>query len=334
MISWEYKIISGGIKLKNMKKRTLSVLAAAVMTMSAFSAPVSAQWQKTSSGAYYYTDSNGKKVTGIKKINGSVYYFKDNGEMYKGWLKKGGKYYYFKSDGKRASGWMKLNGKYYYFDSKGVMAAGDTVIDGAKYTFSSKGVWNGKSGEKISGTRALLDSEKLKPDYFLADGSDEYGLNAELFSLYFGSSFTEKKADKLIKTKLEAITKDCDDDYDKVKAVYDWIIRNTSYDYGGYGNFLSVDCVINDKIGTCADYSFVFMAMMRYMGYDAKMVSGQTSKSGGGYTGHEWVEVKLNGTTYIFDPQVEDNIAARNNGKIQYLRFCKTYKEVEGKYMK
>ncbi len=307
---------------------------------SVFAVPVSAQWHKTDSG-YYYTDSDGKKLTGLNKINGSVYYFDKNGKMYTGWLKTKKGYCYFGSDGKRVSGWKKIKGKTYYFKSNGIMVTGTVTINGKKYTFSDVGVLKGKgssssqsSSVKPGDIKGILNSAELEPDYFLADGKDEYGLNSELFSRYWGSDFSEKDADKLLKKKLSSITKNKETNYEKVKAVYDWIIKNTSYDHGGFGNYLSVDCVINEKIGVCSDYSFVFMAMMRYLGFDAKMISGQTHKSGGGYTGHEWVEININGTAYVFDPQVEDNIAERNNGKIQYQRFCKTYSEVKDKYKK
>lgn len=314
-------------------KRISVLAAAAVVAVNLSAGTASADWHKTDEGKYYYTDADGEKLTGSRKIKGSVYYFDKNGEMHTGWLKKGKTYYYFGADGKRAKGWTKIGDKQYYFLSNGKMAVGNAVIGGKQYTFSSAGVWDGKAGKKLSGAQAILESAELSPDYFLEDGTDEQGQNSELFAAYWGSDFTVKDADKLIKKKLNSITKDKNTNYEKVKAVYDWIINNTSYEYGGYGNYLSVDCLINDNIGTCADYSYVFMAMMRYLGYDAVMVNGQTHLASGGYTGHQWVEVTIGGTVYVFDPQVEDNIAGKN-GKIQYLRFCKTYGEVKDKYKK
>ena len=40
--------------------------------------------------------------------------------------------------------------------------------------------------------------------------------------------------------------------------------------------------------------------------------------------------INVHGVDYIFDPQVEDNIA--NDGAIRYLRYGKTYEELPGKY--
>lgn len=320
--------------MNNILKRISAIAAAAVMASNFSVITASAAWHKTNEGNYYYTDSDGKKLTGSRKIKGSYYYFDKNGIMHTGWLKKGKSYYYFGADGKRASGWTKISDKQYYFKSNGKMAVRNVVIDGKQYTFSTAGVWDGKAGKKLSRAQAILEAEELSPDYFLEDGTDDYGQNAELLAAYWGSDFTPKDADKLVKKKLNSIIKNKETNYKKVKAVYDWIINNTSYDYGGFGNYLSVDCVIKEKIGTCADYSYVFMTMMRYLGYDAVMVNGQTHKADGGYTGHQWVEVKIGSTVYVLDPQVEDNIAGRNNGKIQYQRFCKTYDEVKDKYKK
>ncbi len=134
--------------------------------------------------------------------------------------------------------------------------------------------------------------------------------------------------------------------YDKVKACYDYIITHTSYARGAYvssagfgspseGNndayiaWGALSCLTLGK-GSCNTYSCAFIAMMKMIGLDAAYVSGSTHASGGGYVGHNWVEVYIGGQTYVFDPQVEDNIS----GGGTYQRFCKTYAQVSGKYVK
>ena len=47
-------------------------------------------------------------------------------------------------------------------------------------------------------------------------------------------------------------------------------------------------------------------------------------------TGHAWCVININGTEYVFDPQIDDNIA--RGGVIGYYRFCKTYDEIPGSY--
>lgn len=140
------------------------------------------------------------------------------------------------------------------------------------------------------------------------------------------------------------IIKDNMTTYQKVKACYDYLINNCSYgmneyvyDYieyyfWGYQYEVSAYGMLKGHVGVCDDYSATFAMLMQAIGLDCYVVGGQTSKAGGGYTGHAWCEMNIGGTIYVFDPQVEDNIA--NGGTIKYYRFCKTYGEVPNKYIK
>ena len=132
--------------------------------------------------------------------------------------------------------------------------------------------------------------------------------------------------------------------YDKVKACYNYLINNCSYgsnqmmmdyiDYFFYGYTYEVRTygMLKGKIGVCDDYSATFATMMQAIGLNCYVVGGQTTLASGGYTGHAWCEMNINGTIYVFDPQVEDNIA--KGGSIMYHRFGKTYDQVSGKYIK
>ncbi len=143
------------------------------------------------------------------------------------------------------------------------------------------------------------------------------------------NKFLKGREEKILIKHLDKIIDDDMSNYEKAKACYDYIINNTYYSYGGWGN--AIESVLENGFGTCTEYSYVYMAMMRYLGFNAKTVDGSTAMAAGGYGYHMWTEVKLNGTTYVFDPQVEDDMS---NGKINYYRFCKTYSEVSGSYIK
>lgn len=128
--------------------------------------------------------------------------------------------------------------------------------------------------------------------------------------------------------------------YAKVQACYDWLIVNCRYGYldeftapnfpEEEGATRAMDMLVY-KIGACDDYSCAFAAMMRALGLNCYTVYGQTSRADGGYTGHIWCVIKINGVDYVFDPQVEDNIA--RGGDVYYYRFCKTYDEVYENYI-
>ena len=148
--------------------------------------------------------------------------------------------------------------------------------------------------------------------------------------------------DELVESTLNKITKDDMTTYEKVKACYDFLINECSYgsnealyDYieyyfFGYANEVCAYGMLKGHVGVCDDYAAAFAALTTAIGLDCSIVTGTTSKAGGGYTAHAWCVITIDGTEYVFDPQVEDNIA--KGGAIQYLRFCKKYEEVPGKY--
>ncbi len=129
--------------------------------------------------------------------------------------------------------------------------------------------------------------------------------------------------------------------YDKVKACYDWLIMNTEYgisdNWGVWmsGNMTFEDFMVYDVLtshyGVCDHYSAAFAYMVRAIGLDCRVQGGLTHKADGGYTPHAWTVIVIDGATYVFDPQVEDNIS--RGGTIGYYRFGKTYGEVADKYI-
>lgn len=138
------------------------------------------------------------------------------------------------------------------------------------------------------------------------------------------------KEEKILLKYLDKIISDDMTNYEKAVACYDYLIKNTVYDYGGWAN--PVKAVLEDGYGTCTEYSYVYAAMLNYIGFDAKTVDGKTAMAAGGYGYHMWVEVTINGQIYVMDPQVDDNMSW--GAYISHDRFCKTYSEVKGKYIK
>ena len=70
-------------------------------------------------GNYYYFDSDGYMVTGLRSIDGNTYYFSPSGKMRTGWQTINGSTYYFSSGGKMYTGWRFIDGANYYFGSDG-----------------------------------------------------------------------------------------------------------------------------------------------------------------------------------------------------------------------
>ena len=110
--------------------------------------------------------------------------------------------------------------------------------------------------------------------------------------------------------------------YQKVHSIYVWFIQKITYNRGmnvDAGKYSTSDPattpeevlwatdLLNTYQGCCYNYSSAFMYIMRYLGYDAHLLSGQVSSYGGGTTPHCWLYVNLDGTAYTFDPDVDMN---------------------------
>ena len=160
--------------------------------------------------------------------------------------------------------------------------------------------------------------------------------------------------DNAVHRTLVQITNNSMSTYEKVKACYDYLINTCSYG-NKVRNYTFVDGVLSNSsyritlddfnnnrgpynayvmleehVGVCDDYSCAFAALVRAIGLNCYTIGGLTSKASGGMTPHLWTVIKINGKEYVFDPQIDDNIA--KGGRIGYYRFCKTYAEVSGSY--
>ena len=150
----------------------------------------------------------------------------------------------------------------------------------------------------------LLNNEPLNPT---TSGYDELDRLVEGF---------------MNKLKDDGVISDDMSNYQKVHNIYVWFIKNIQYNRGMDVNagassasdpattpveVLWATDLFNTYNGCCYNYSSAFMYVMRYLGYDAHLVSGQVGKYGGGTTPHCWLYVNLGGVAYTFDPDVDSN---------------------------
>ena len=105
------------------------------------------KWLKDGSNWYYF-NSWGEMVTGLKYIDKEFYVFHPNGQLSKGgWLKYEDEWYYTNKDGTIATGWKQINGKWYYFaEYSGFMLTGVFSSHGKHYYLNEDGSWYTKQG--------------------------------------------------------------------------------------------------------------------------------------------------------------------------------------------
>lgn len=134
------------------------------------------------------------------------------------------------------------------------------------------------------------------------------------------------------------LTKDCDTDKDKIKAVYQWVANNIYYDKDKFNakTFTKEDAkaevVLERGTGVCEGYANLMVALLREAGFTAKTVygyslnkdklkswpkdlfSGDLNQSG--LETHAWVEVYLDDEWHSYDVTWDSNNVYKN-GKLE-----------------
>lgn len=71
--------------------------------------------------------------------------------------------------------------------------------------------------------------------------------------------------------------------------------------------------------GNCYVYASTFYYMAKLLSYDAHFVVGYVLTSGSGRQNHGWVEIDMNGKTYVFDSEFESSMARRGYQRNGYM---------------
>ena len=152
-----------------MKKKIISSILAALLTIGVVPVGASAAWRQNSDNSWSWVENNRDSHYGWEQINGSWYYFRDT--MQTGWLNIGYTYY-LGTDGAMKTGWVSVDGAWYYLNNSGVLAT-DTVVDG--YYVDSKGAMQPKENQKV-----LVDNKYVKITYLGVDKASSYSKKASL----------------------------------------------------------------------------------------------------------------------------------------------------------
>lgn len=88
---------------------------------------------------------------------------------------------------------------------------------------------------------------------------------------------------------------------EKAVAVYNYVHNVAYYEYDiNKVSLDSIKAILVDHAGQCYQYAVTYQAMMKYLGFDMKLIGGKTASGGP----HWWNEMMINGTPRMFDPQV------------------------------
>ena len=132
------------------------------------------------------------------------------------------------------------------------------------------------------------------------NSNEGYGLNIFYDVSYLSSLEQEEKVDEEVSNLLKSLDLSNKTDYQKVKAIYDYICSNVTYDHDNLNDksyslkYTAYAALIN-KTAVCQGYASLFYRLALDTGVDTRVISGE---AGGP---HAWNIVKLNGKYYNLD---------------------------------
>ena len=157
-------------------------------------------------------------------------------------------------------------------------------------------------------------------------------LNDELKPFLYPNQYVWFTAESDTTALAKQLTDGCTNELEAVGKVYDYMIKNITYDYDKAANVQpgylpDVDEILSIKTGICFDYSAVMSSMLRSVGIPTRMEIGY---SGDAY--HAWVSVytkdqgwindiiQFDGTQWtLMDPTFDANSADSSHGDLSKL---------------
>ena len=139
------------------------------------------------------------------------------------------------------------------------------------------------------------------------------------------SYWTTQEQERAFESKLSAVIDELSinslSDYDKIKAIFDYIVTNVSYDSSNSSRlvYTAYGALIEGK-AACQGYSLLLYKMAEAAGLDAQYLHGM-GLSNGEQELHAWNGVRVNGNYYFLD-STWDSIAL-HSGKSGYDYFLK-----------
>lgn len=181
-----------------------------------------------------------------------------------------------------------------------------------------------KVGQFIDDQLELQAKEAEKKNTYQEDGfvvAEQYEIRStkaisDAYLKNNDSSLSEedKETLKLAKGILEKVTKKCKNNYEKEKAIYDWMYKNITQNDGSViamptdlGNYFTPYGVLKEHKAVCVGYATTFRLFMNMLGMECHIVHND---------GHSWDLVKLDDNEWY-----HVDIYSDVSGNSQYSNF-------------
>ncbi len=104
-------------------------------------------------------------------------------------------------------------------------------------------------------------------------------------------------------------------DFEKEKAIHDYIVLNSSYSKNITENSYNISNLITNRTGVCEAYAYTFKMMCSFAGLECEIITGTLDGEN-----HGWNLIKLDGNYYHIDVTSDDPVPDKEN-QVLYFYF-------------
>ena len=166
-----------------------------------------------------------------------------------------------------------------------------------QYRLSQSGSWEVFPLSDGNGKYTVTVWEQTSGNNFAQANTSTFtvSLTDEFAPFLRPNQFVNFNSNSRVVSKAAELTKDLSDLYPRVEAIYNYVIKNITYDkvfasevtQGKHSGYVpDVDAVLAKGKGICFDYAAVMSAMLRSLGIPTRLVTGYT-----GNQFHAWIDV-------------------------------------------
>ena len=154
--------------------------------------------------------------------------------------------------------------------------------------------------------------------YFVKENEQRVYIEMPYLPIYYTTAEQEAELNVAVEKLLTDLDLDEADSYTKVKAVYDYICTNVTYDDANLNDdsyllkYTAYAALVNGT-AVCQGYAVLFYRLMLELGIDARVITGWKTSTGGA---HAWNIVELRGNYYNLD-------ATWDAGRSEYSYFLR-----------
>ena len=201
-----------------------------------------------------------------------------------GFIAVAGKIYYMYPQ--MARGWTQIGDDWHYFYPDGSLAK-NTVIDGCPIGIDGKAA--------LIGVQFPLKKTELR-----------------------------EKVDDILISKININPEMTDEE--KISACYWYMAKSHTYkrDYirpsGDWTKGYALE-IFTNGYGNCYRFAAGFAYLLKELGYETKVITGQVSAARGGTTPHSWTEVYTDGNWYVYDTELQYAAGQHNYYKKTYANY-------------